>query len=59
MINDYLLPRNGHVKLKNYDPNDTGSLEENDALQAGFKALKNKLEHLQDKLIADIKCCHR
>jgi PPK2 family polyphosphate:nucleotide phosphotransferase len=55
MIKHYLLPRNGNVKLKDYDPNDTGSLQENDELMAEFEAMKEKLEHLQDKLIADKK----
>jgi PPK2 family polyphosphate:nucleotide phosphotransferase len=55
MIKRYLLPRNGNVKLKDYDPNDIGSLEESEELQAEFQTLKDKLEHLQDKLIADKK----
>jgi PPK2 family polyphosphate:nucleotide phosphotransferase len=55
MIKHYLLPRNGNVKLKGYDPNDIGSLQENDELKAEFQGLKEKLAHLQDKLIADKK----
>jgi PPK2 family polyphosphate:nucleotide phosphotransferase len=55
MIKDYLLPRNGKVKLKDYDPEDTGALENNEEFQAHFQILKEKLENLQDKLIADKK----
>jgi PPK2 family polyphosphate:nucleotide phosphotransferase len=55
MQKQYILPRNGNVKLKDYDADDTGSLEENEELKFEFQALKEKLEDLQDELIADKK----
>ncbi|MBP1994790.1 PPK2 family polyphosphate kinase [Paenibacillus eucommiae] len=55
MIKPYLLPHGKNIKLKDYDPQDTGGLENSEKLKAEVQNLKEKLENLQDKLIADKK----
>jgi PPK2 family polyphosphate:nucleotide phosphotransferase len=55
MVKNYLLPRSGNAKLKEYDPEDTGPFHNKEEVLEEFKALKTKLQNLQDKLFAEKK----
>lgn len=52
MAKNYLLSRNGKVKLKSINPDDTGSISNKEEIQEDYLMLKEKLADLQDKLIA-------
>ncbi|MNI08551.1 Polyphosphate kinase 2 [compost metagenome] len=52
MTKNYLLARNGKVKLKAINPEHTGSFVNKEEVLEDFVILKEKLVDLQDKLIA-------
>jgi PPK2 family polyphosphate:nucleotide phosphotransferase len=52
MSKKFLVPKDKKVELHKYDSDDTGKLKNKDEIAAEYDKLKNRLEELQDMLIA-------